>query len=213
MRIIPLVKALIPVKSVVDVGCGTGSWLKAFQMNGVKDIYGIDGNRTGVLDISPDKFHQADLSLPFQLARRFDLAVCVEVAEHLPENRADLLVDTLTSLAPAVLFSAAIPGQGGMRHVNEQWPDYWADKFSRKGFLTLDCLRMKIWSDPDVIWWYSQNLILYVRKDIARKNKKLSKIPAVGLPPRLIHPESLNLSMIDLLRKIKLCIWHWLGGG
>jgi SAM-dependent methyltransferase len=201
MKIIPMVMKWTRVQSVVDVGCGAGSWLKAFQQNGVKDIFGIDGNRTGVLDIPATRFLETDLSRPFQLKRRFDLAVCVEVAEHLPADRADSLVDNLTSLAPAVLFSAAIPGQGGAHHVNEQWPEYWAEKFKKKGYLALDGLRMKTWNDPDVMWWYSQNLIFYVHKDKVRKNARLSQLPVADPPPRLVHPE--HITIMALLRMIK----------
>ena len=209
MKVIPLVMELIKVKSVADVGCGAGSWLKAFQKNGVKDIFGIDGNRTGVLDIPTDKFLQTDLSRPFQLKRCFDLAVCVEVAEHLPENRANSLVDNLTGLAPAVLFSSAIPGQGGEFHINEQWPEYWAGKFEKKGYLALDYLRMKIWSDPEVMWWYSQNLVLYVRKDIAKKKEKFFKSTPANRLPRLIHPDS--LSIMSHLRRVKTRLLQLIG--
>ncbi len=209
IKIIPLLKALIQIRSVVDVGCGTGSWLKAFQENGVKDILGIDSNPTDVLEIPAGSFFQTDLSLPFGLERRFDLVVCLEVAEHLPANRADSLVENLTSLSPVILFSAAVPGQGGTHHVNEQWPEYWSEKFKLKGYLALDCLRMKIWTDPEVMWWYSQNTLLYVRKDVVKKNVKLSKLPVADPPPRLIHPE--GLTIIAQLRRIRMRLWQKMG--
>jgi SAM-dependent methyltransferase len=194
MKIIPYVSELLPIKSVVDIGCGAGSWLKAFRKNGVRDIYGIDGNRTGILDIAENQFMQTDLSRPFLLKRRFDLAVSVEVAEHLPEERADSFVRDLIRLAPVILFSAAIPGQGGTYHVNEQWPEYWSDKFKKEGYVGLDFLRMRIWNDSDIMWWYRQNILLYARKDITKKNPKLSKLPLADPPPRLIHQEGLSIT-------------------
>ncbi len=188
MKIIPLVQELIPIKSVVDVGCGTGSWLKAFQKNGVRTIYGVDGNQTGLLEIPRNRFFRTDLRRPFKLKEKFDLAVSVEVAEHLPKKSADSFVKNLTDLAPAVLFSAAIPGQGGDHHINEQWPEYWASKFNRRGFVALDCIRTKIWKDREICWWYRQNLILYVRKSLMLENPKLSGIPIADPPQRFIYP-------------------------
>jgi len=195
VKIIPHILALLRVKSVVDVGCGAGSWLKAFRENGVKDIYGIDGNRTRVLDIDNNCFTQIDLNEPFNLSRQFDLAVSVEVAEHLLKERADSFVKDLTRLATVVLFSAAIPGQDGNHHVNEQWPEYWAEKFKKEGYVAFDFLRMKIWSDSDIMWWYRQNIMLYARKDIVKKNTKLSKLPLADPPPRLVHQDGLSITV------------------
>src|SRR5690348_14041749 len=104
MRIIPLVKEFVPIRSVVDVGCGSGSWLRAFQKNGARSIFGVDGNATPVLDIPRERFFRTDLDKPFKLKERFDLAVSLEVAEHLAPASADPLVRNLTHLAPAVLF-------------------------------------------------------------------------------------------------------------
>jgi SAM-dependent methyltransferase len=204
MKIIPMVKELIPLKSVVDVGCGSGSWLRAFQKNGVKSIFGVDGNQTPVLDIPADRFLRTDLNKPFDLKKKFDLAVSMEVAEHLSPESADPFVENLTRLAPAVLFSAAIPGQGGAGHVNEEWPSYWAEKFAKHGYVPFDCLRLRIWEDPAVEWWYSQNILLYVKKSYLKKNTKLSKLPVSNPPARLIHPESLTITnhLINAKRKL-----------
>jgi len=193
MRIIPLVKELVPIRSVVDVGCGAGSWLKAFQKIGTKSIFGVDGNQTPVLEIPRERFLRVDLDKPFILQEKFDLAVSLEVAEHLSPASADQLVANLTNLAPAVLFSSAIPGQGGEHHINEQWPGYWAEKFEKRGFLAFDCLRLKTWEDPSVEWWYSQNILLYVKKGYSRKSPKLASWVASEPPARLIHPQSLTI--------------------
>ena len=112
---VPLVLQLLPVRSVVDVGCGDGSWLVVFRKLGVKEILGIDGEYVdpGLLQIPQDCFQAFDLAKPFSLGRVFDLAVSLEVAEHLPAECAPGFVECLTRLAPSVLFSAAIPFQGG----------------------------------------------------------------------------------------------------
>ena len=136
MAVIPLVLELYRPGSVVDVGCGLGGWLAAFQAYGVEDILGIDGDYVDrkMLDIPPEHFKAIDISRPFTLDRTYDLAVCLEVAEHLAPAHATDFVESLTRLAPVILFSAAIPLQGGTNHLNEQWPDYWTQKSEQEGF-------------------------------------------------------------------------------
>jgi hypothetical protein len=70
---------------------------------------GYDGPHVTPLCIPKDRFAAVDLRQPLPADRKFDLAISGEVAEHLPAT----LVGTLTSVSDVVLFSAAIPGQGG----------------------------------------------------------------------------------------------------
>ena len=121
MRVVPIVLDLIRPGSVVDVGCGLGEWLATFQEHGVSDILGIDGDYVDrdMLYIPQQDFKTIDLNRPFTLNRTFDLAVCLEVAEHLEAEHANDFVESLTRLAPIILFSAAIPLQSGTNHVNE----------------------------------------------------------------------------------------------
>ncbi|MEG4851629.1 glycosyltransferase [Microcoleus sp. B5-D4] len=169
-EIIPLLLDLLqPIlpKSVVDVGCGTGSWLAAFQKLGIADCLGIDGDyvdRT-ILQIPLNQFQSADLKQPLQINRKFDLAISLEVAEHLPATCAENFVNSLTQLAPVILFSAAIPFQGGVEHVNEQWPEYWVYYFQKKGYAVIDCLRKKIWNNEKVEPWYAQNILIFVKQE------------------------------------------------
>jgi hypothetical protein len=156
----------VPARSAVDVGCGQGVWLAVLRELGVEDVYGVDGAYVdrALLEIPQDRFHSHDLSQRLVLGRTFDLAVSLEVAEHLAAEAADGFVDSLTQLAPVVLFSAAAPYQGGQHHVNEQWPAYWAGRFAERGYLPVDCLRRRVWTHPDVEWWYAQNTFLYVER-------------------------------------------------
>lgn len=162
----PIVKGLLslPAPRVIDVGCGEGWWAQAFADLGA-EVIGIDGAHVNDSPLG-DRFIRHDLlePLPSHLAGRFDLAVSLEVAEHLPPERAASFVRDLCSLAPVVLFSAAIPGQGGTGHVNEQWPGYWVDHFLEAGFTVSGALRWMIWDDDRVENWYRQNLLIAAKE-------------------------------------------------
>ncbi|MHC4079756.1 MAG: class I SAM-dependent methyltransferase [Planctomycetota bacterium] len=173
---VPHIVQLAGPQSVVDIGCGVGAWLSVFSKLGVSELVGVDGDDVprDALMIPPSYFLAADLSTPLQLDRTFDLALSLEVAEHLPPDAAETFVDTLARLAPVVVFSAAIPLQGGTGHVNEQWQTYWARLFSARGFVAADALRPVFWDDERIDWWYRQNAIVYVR------GESLGDYPALG---------------------------------
>jgi SAM-dependent methyltransferase len=194
-RVVPLVVDLIRPLSVVDIGCGVGMWLAVFFEQGVKNILGVDGDYVDrkMLQIPENRFLACDLTKPISLDRRFDLVCCLEVAEHLPPECAGTLIDTLTCLGPAILFSAAVPYQGGTNHVNEQWPEYWAKLFKEKGYFPVDCVRVAIWQNPNVEWWYAQNILLFIEQahldtldtdDALRRRAQDTCNP----PLTLIHP-------------------------
>lgn len=155
--VVPKLHEIFEPSSVVDVGCGEGHWGKVFEELGA-EVVGLDGS-------APEpviSMRQADLSegVPDDLGC-FDLALCLEVAEHLPESSAADLVDGLCRLSPVVVFSAAVPGQGGTGHLNEQWPDYWAEHFASNGYSGSGALRWRFWSDDRLCWWYRQNLLVF----------------------------------------------------
>jgi SAM-dependent methyltransferase len=192
--VVPVLINLIQPESVIDIGCGVGTWLQFFREFGVGEILGIDGDYIDRkrLRIPEDCFLGMDLSNPVvSIGRSYDLALCLEVAEHIPERSAHRLVDFITSLAPVAFFSAAVPGQGGTGHVNEQWPDYWGKHFADHGYKMLDVIRPKIWNMEHVEPWYCQNSFLYVREDNLSCFPDLVTINTdlVGLPKRIIHPE------------------------
>jgi methyltransferase family protein len=178
---------LPPIASAIDIGCGVGTWLNTLRSRGVSDITGVEGPWVKDLDakalaIPASNFLHRKLDTDgVNVQRKFDLAICLEVAEHIPPRRASAFIAEISHCSDSVLFSAAIPGQGGNGHVNEQWPAYWADIFSMFGFVGGDVLRSQVWSDTKIPWWYRQNVMLFTRQPIeAAGDWKLSP---------LVHPE------------------------
>jgi SAM-dependent methyltransferase len=195
--IVPLVLASVPARSVCDIGCGVGTWLCAFLAHGVTDVVGVDGHYVPLdyLKISSQSFRSADLCNALELGRTFDLAVSLEVAEHLPQSSAATFVATLTRLAPVVLFSAAIPAQGGTGHINEQWPDYWVGLFAEHDYVAVDAIRPVVWENPNVEWWYRQNTFVYVKRELLPRYPLLEAAAAPPqLPRRLVHPDQLEVA-------------------
>jgi SAM-dependent methyltransferase len=167
-EVLPIIFEAVKPSSVVDIGCGTGHWLATARGLGVKEIFGVDGPWVNEeqLAIPSENFSAGDLAAPLNLWRRFDLALSFEVAEHLPESAARTFVQSLCAASDIVGFSAAIPGQGGRHHLNEQWPAYWADVFQECNYDCFDYLRPRIWDNPRVAWYYAQNSLIFVRSGI-----------------------------------------------
>ena len=168
--ILPIANDVIHPRTVVDVGCGVGTWLAVWQKNFGAEIYGMDGDYVdrSQLFIDEKNFHAANLEERITLERRFDLAMTLEVAEHLSPARADSFVEDLTKLSDVILFSAAIPAQGGTNHVNEQWQSYWAEKFLRLGYVVIDYIRPKIWNAQLPPWRRANTLIFVKRSELYR---------------------------------------------
>ena len=187
-QILPEVVRLIAPKSTVDLGSGTGEWLGELRKLGVTDVMGVDGDWVdrAALKIPAAQFKPFDLRNKLVMDRAFDLAISLETAEHLPPERGASFVADLVALAPVVLFSAAIPGQGGTGHINEQWQDYWARLFAKHDYVALDFLRLKFWNDSRIEWWYRQNIILYVRRDRIEADPKLRFLASLQ-PPDVIR--------------------------
>ena len=165
-RIVSAIHSILPPRSVIDFGCSRGAWLREWRAHGVQDIVGVDGDYvdSAKLEFDADRFVIHDLATPFSHGRRFDLAQSLEVAEHLPPPRAPSFVADLTAHAPAVLFSAAPPGQGGEHHINEQPAEYWRRLFVEHDYVAIDCLRPLLARESGVPAWYRYNLVLYVHR-------------------------------------------------
>ncbi len=192
--ILPIVTSWLRPTSMIDVGCGVGTWLAAAAAPGLA-LVGIDGDHVPrhLLRIAGEHFRCHDLrsALPSP-EQRFDLAISMEVAEHLDEARATSFVADLCALSDVVLFSAAIPGQGGQDHINEQWPSWWAQRFSANGYRAIDIVRPAVWDDDGVEFWYRQNTLLYVSES---RQDLLAAVASSGCtigggPLDVVHPHA-----------------------
>lgn len=211
--VVPIVISLVRPQSVVDVGCGAGHWLSEFRRLGVERVLGLDGAYVNPdwLIIPKGLFRAVDLAKPFRLNERFDLAVCLEVAEHLPETAAASLVESLVNLSSVVLFSAAIPMQGGTHHINEQWPEYWRRLFQVHGYRMLDLIRREIWKNAAVKFWYRQNTFLFVAESQMSTNLAFSHATGEADDLLLVRDSILKemLGLRSMLKAMPRSVWQF----
>ena len=181
---LPILFANGKPSSLLDVGCGNGTWLKAAVEFGIPDVFGVDG-----VEISPDKLHipaekirLQDLTRPWNLGKRFDAVICLEVGEHLDNSFARILIDELVKHGDRIYFSAACPGQIGHCHVNCQWPAYWQQLFNDQGYVCEDKLRWQMWDDDRIEPWYRQNLFLARRApEMAGQESRIKAVVHPGI--------------------------------
>ena len=176
--VMPRVIGLTGARSVVDVGCGTGAWSRACRDLGVPQVVSVDGVRQPDQPVPGTELVERDLAEPLELGRSFGLALCVDVAEHLPPERAAGLVADLTGLAPVVLFAAAIPGQTGDEHANEQWSEHWVALFDAEGWTCRDAIRPWVRANADVAWWLRQSLFLAVAPSVEQAYRSFPRLGA-----------------------------------
>ena len=212
--ILSIVIDILPkVNSAIDFGCGVGTWLSVLKEKGISEIQGLDGNwvEQDLLEIPKHCFQHVNFEEKISLERNFDLAISLEVAEHLTPENAKQFVGSLTNASDFILFSAAIPLQGGENHINEQWPDYWIDLFNEKKYVALDLIRKTIWYDKTIPTWYRQNILMFVKQE---KLKEL-KLPNLDigsqyLPIAVVHPDT-YLTKINKIPSVKgsvKLLWH-----
>lgn len=189
--------------SVVDIGCGLGHWLSVCESYGINDYHGVDGHHVSSshLLIPKEKFIRHDLETPLRLPRRYDLAISIEVGEHLPADKARSFVQNLTKYSDIILFSAAAPYQGGINHFNEQPPKYWASLFKEEGFDCYDLLRDRLWENEQVNCVHAQNILLFANKKNDRFNAL--NIIATSNPLLRYHPSFVQSRLEDFPSPVK----------
>ena len=184
-----LLDIFLDISSVLDIGCGTGTFLSIFEQRGINDVLGVEGPwvKDEYLEINGAKLIRVNLVKQFPVInRKFDIALCLEVGEHLPETFSRSLVDFLCEKSDLVLFSAAIPHQGGEGHINEQWQSYWVELFMINGFELNDCIRPIIWDDNEIMYWYRQNMLIFEK----RRGGDNSTLRNMSHLINLVHPQS-----------------------
>ena len=215
-EVISVIQSFISPASVVDIGCGTGAWLAEWKKKGATEIHGIDGKhiRPEQLLIDMENFQIADLEKMIYPSRKFDLVTSLEVAEHISPDSAVNFIHSICQFGEVVLFSAAIPGQGGVNHINEQYPDYWIEIFKNENFSPYDFIREKIWFNKKIDACYRQNLLFFVKNEAKEKYPSITMHERTVLP--LVHPEHFEkkeemlLSYKKVLRTPFHTGWHFI---
>lgn len=195
-RILRRVFGIVGVpRSAVDLGGGSGAWCSVMRELGVERVTCIDDPRIPAdqLLVRPAEFVACDLAASVPAPVPCDLALSMEVAEHLPESRAAAVVDFLTASAGLVLFSSAIAGQPHGLHINPQPPTYWRDLFAQRGFARYDVVRPIILGDSEISYWYRQNLFLFADHAHAGPLRKASTaFPSIPDEFELVHSRVLE---------------------
>jgi cyclopropane fatty-acyl-phospholipid synthase-like methyltransferase len=200
--IVPMLLDKYSIDSVIDFGCGDGQFVEEFLRSGLKEVIGIEGDWIrNVVDWQQMPWLKiANLQNVQDFERKFDLAVCLEVAEHLESTYAVNLIESLTNASDLVLFSAAIPGQGGTNHINLKYPDYWAELFFQRGFTLAWDPRTILWKNRLVAPWYKQNCLVFA-KSTSNAFQKIE--PVVFRHPEIFPELQSNLYRArKLLKKI-----------
>jgi len=134
--IIPILKEALDFKSMIDVGCSVGHHLQGCIENGINDVFGVEGSLNAINNLCVDRkmVKHHDLRLPLELGRKWDIALSIEVIEHIEKEYESVFLQSLAGCSDTIVITAAQPGQGGIRHFNEQKKEYWVDKFDRIGY-------------------------------------------------------------------------------
>ena len=186
----PVVMRQLRPLTILDVGCGAGAWVRAYEECGAVYVVGVDADcpPADQLLFNPSRFHTIDVAGVFRIGREFDLVQCLEVAEHVDPAASEALLDNLVAHAPLVLFSAAPPGQGGVNNVNERPYEFWRDGFQARGYALFDFLRPQLRFRRGVEHWYRYNMFLFAREDAvagsSRPRGHARRPPRTGARPR-----------------------------
>lgn len=175
----------VPV-CMLDVGCGTGTWMRSALDLGVSEVSGLDGVALspGQLCVPKKHIQVCNLLGDWGIQRSYDLVISFEVAEHLPPEAAEAFIQKLTACGNRIFFSAANGWQRGQNHLNCQWPSYWQRLFNQHEFVCRDTLRWRIWDDTRIEPWYRQNMFLAERDQVLAGTEP--RIPGV------IHPDYMS---------------------
>jgi hypothetical protein len=157
-------------KSIADIGCGKGTYLKYYKMcdknNSIKLLHGYEGTKN-ITKISDYKdIHTIDLTKPNSIKNKYDLVTCIEVGEHIPKEYVDVFLDNLTKFVGRMLIITwAIPNQDGLGHVNCQYNSYVIDKLEQRNltFNQKETCRLRSHEFKYYKWYLRTNLMVFER--------------------------------------------------
>jgi hypothetical protein len=190
--VLAVLREQVSFSSVLEVGCGRGIWLAVASRMGASRVVGLERRWALVKDpyCDPAWIQSCDLENRLDLGERFDLVLSLEVAQRLNPSSAARFVTSLTRHGDLILFSAAIPHQGGVGHINEQFADYWAQLFAKAGFSPLDIIRRRIWNVQGIRLSFRQNILLYVSMKYLSNNQWARDALLASGPISAIHPQT-----------------------
>jgi SAM-dependent methyltransferase len=204
-KILDILDRFLTIDSVLDLGCGIGVWMESALVKPGRAVLGVEFEEFAPHELAVDSkmIVNATLDQPIDLQRRFDLALCLEVAEHIEPEGAACVVSNCVRHSDVVLFSAAIPGQGGLHHVNEQPPEYWQGLFDQDGYDVVDIIRPLIWRDDGVPVWYRQNMLLFLnRKASSTLDFLRAKASEMSIPLHRAHPDLVYWRSLEVQREM-----------
>ena len=199
--IVTHVMNLLHPTSVSDFGCGKGQFLNAFKNSGVSTVHGYDGpwaKEPSRENLDEQEFTCVDFEQAAQIhPQKTDVALSLEVAEHLSATSARDFIRLLCESSDVIIFSAALPLQGGQGHINEQPLSYWSDLFKTEGYMPFDLLRYILWDDDNIEVWYRQNLCIFVKASSIAEDTlshasdsylQKSETDMIRHPKTIVHP-------------------------
>lgn len=201
-EIVPKLISRYSPQSVVDIGCGTGSFANEFLNLGVSEVIGYEGVWMESLPtlLPKNNYRYHDLTKSIVSLSSYDICLCLEVAEHINEEHAENLIEILTSMSSVIVFSAAIPKQGGNHHVNEQWPGYWSKIFAARGFFLEWDPRQSIWMNEKIEACYRQNLLIYSKSPANQQIEPMALVhPDIWVDAMAIRKVPLNIKLVAML--------------
>jgi len=156
-------------KSILDLGCGIGSYLEGALEGGCKDLYGIELNydkaKKYITKNISFYIKSGDITKELNLKKKFDCVLSIEVAEHVEMSQVSFFINNIIRYAEKyILFTAAPPGQPGRGHINLKKKNFWIKYIEDKGVTYKDEIVqqcVKAWSDFNTPLYILQNLMVF----------------------------------------------------
>jgi SAM-dependent methyltransferase len=156
-------QTLGPFKTLIDLGCGIGEFIAYFHRTHSVLSVGFDGSENSLTHMASGAtiyLHDMRNPISWGHVNMFDLCMCLEVAEHIEPEFANMIVDNCCEVSDLILFTAAKPGQEGLGHVNLQHPEYWIGKFRSRGYVHRSdkVLALRLWLEN---WKHKKGIKAY----------------------------------------------------